>query len=68
MTCDADNTQGAIGDATKLIVPGAPEQSLLSLRVHATDSKRMPPVAVSVIDPVGTAVIDGWIRSLTACP
>ncbi|HSK04717.1 MAG TPA: PQQ-dependent sugar dehydrogenase [Kofleriaceae bacterium] len=68
VTCDADNTQGAVGAATKLIVPGAPEQSILSLRVHATDSKRMPPVAVSVIDPVGTAVIDDWIRALTACP
>ena len=25
-----------------------------SLRVHATDAKRMPPVAVSVLDPVGS--------------
>ncbi len=67
-TCNVDNTQGAIGSATKLIVPGAPESSVLSLRMHATDSKRMPPVAVSLIDPVGSAVIDDWIRSLTACP
>jgi len=36
--------------------------------VHATDAKRMPPVAVSVLDPVGSAAIDDWIRSLTACP
>ncbi len=68
MTCNADNTQGPIGAATKLVVPGAPESSLVSLRVHATDGKRMPPVAVSVLDPVGSAVIDDWIRSLPACP
>jgi uncharacterized repeat protein (TIGR03806 family) len=67
-TCNADNTQGGIGGATKLIAPGAPEQSLMSLRLHATDSKRMPPVAVTVPDPTGGAVIDEWIRSLTACP
>jgi uncharacterized repeat protein (TIGR03806 family) len=67
-TCNVDNSQGAVGGATKLIVPGAPESSVLSLRVHATDSKRMPPIAVTQLDPVGSAVIDDWIRSLTACP
>jgi hypothetical protein len=36
--------------------------------VHAADSKRMPPVAVSVIDPQGSAVIDDRIRPLTARP
>jgi uncharacterized repeat protein (TIGR03806 family) len=67
-TCNADNTQGTVGGATKLIVPGSPQTSILSLRLHATDSKRMPPVAVSVTDPVGTRLIDDWISSLTACP
>jgi len=67
-TCNVDNTQGAVGGATKLIVPGAPQSSILSLRMHATDGKRMPPVAVSVIDEAGGAVIDDWIGSLTACP
>jgi hypothetical protein len=57
-----------VGTATQLIVPGAPQNSILSLRMHATDSKRMPPVAVSVTDALGTMVIDNWISSLTACP
>jgi uncharacterized repeat protein (TIGR03806 family) len=68
MTCDAQNVQGAIGAATRLIVPGQPETSVLSLRMQATDAKRMPPVAVTIADPIGTLVIDDWIRSLTACP
>jgi uncharacterized repeat protein (TIGR03806 family) len=68
VTCNADNTQGTVGTATKLIAPGAPQNSVMSLRLHATDSKRMPPVAVSVTDPLGTQVIDDWITSLTACP
>jgi uncharacterized repeat protein (TIGR03806 family) len=67
-TCNVDNTQGAVAGAMKLLVPGAPQSSILSLRLHATDSKRMPPIAVSVIDPVGTSVIDEWIGSLSACP
>jgi uncharacterized repeat protein (TIGR03806 family) len=68
MTCNADNTQGTVNGATKLLVPGAPDMSVLALRFHATDSKRMPPVAVNVTDPVGTALINDWITSLTTCP
>jgi uncharacterized repeat protein (TIGR03806 family) len=67
-TCGAQNTQGMVGGATQLLVPGQPQDSILSLRMHATDSKRMPPVAVTVIDAVGTMVVDNWISSLTACP
>jgi uncharacterized repeat protein (TIGR03806 family) len=67
-TCNADNTQGMVEGATKLVSPGSPEMSILSRRLHATDGKRMPPVAVSVTDPLGTTVIDDWITSLTACP
>lgn len=67
-TCNADNTQGAVEGATKLIVPGKPAESVLSRRVHASDSKRMPPVAVSITDPDGSKLVDDWITSLTACP
>lgn len=67
-TCNADNTQGPINGATKLIVPGDPAMSLLSVRMHAQDSKRMPPVAVSITDEAGAKVVDDWIASLTTCP
>jgi len=67
-TCNADNTQGTVDGATKIIFPGMPDASVLSQRLHATDSKRMPPVAVSVTDTLGTTVIDDWITSLTTCP
>jgi hypothetical protein len=67
-TCNAMNTQGPVAGATQLVTPGAPDASILSLRLHATDSKRMPPVAVSVTDTAGAGVIDDWIRSMTACP
>jgi hypothetical protein len=45
-----------------------PDSSVLSLRMHATDSKRMPPVGVSVTDALGATLVDDWISSLTACP
>jgi len=67
-TCNAINTQGTVGAASKLVAPGAPDASILSLRLHATDGKRMPPVGVSVTDTDGAALIDEWISSLTACP
>ncbi len=68
VTCNAANTQGPTGTATKLLVPGSPTTSILSLRMHGTDAKRMPPVAVSILDPLGTKVIDDWITGVTACP
>ncbi|MCW5800990.1 MAG: PQQ-dependent sugar dehydrogenase [Deltaproteobacteria bacterium] len=67
-TCNATNTQGPINGATVLVAPGAPGDSVLSRRLHATDAKRMPPVSVSVVDTDGARVIDDWITSLTTCP
>jgi uncharacterized repeat protein (TIGR03806 family) len=66
--CNADPTQGSLGvTGAKLLVPGHPEQSILSLRIHATNVDRMPPLASSVVDATGTQVIDDWIRSLASC-
>jgi hypothetical protein len=51
-----------------LIKPGVPTESIVSLRIHALDSVRMPLIGSLVVDTSGTALIDDWIRSLTACP
>jgi uncharacterized repeat protein (TIGR03806 family) len=67
-TCAEMNTQGPVGGAMQLVVPGNPDQSILSLRLHATDNKRMPPVGVTLTDDAGATVVDEWIRSLAACP
>ena len=56
------------GFLAKIVMPGDPQHSIISARLHATDSKRMPPVAVSVTDEAGAKVIDDWITSLTICP
>ncbi|WP_394823332.1 PQQ-dependent sugar dehydrogenase [Pendulispora albinea] len=67
--CNANPSNGNLGvpDA-KIIAPGSPGKSVLSLRVHALDAARMPPLASSLVDKAGAAVLDEWIASLAACP
>jgi uncharacterized repeat protein (TIGR03806 family) len=52
-----------------LVKPGDHAHSIVSLRMHSLmDKFRMPQLATSVVDPVGTAVVDAWIDGLTGCP
>jgi uncharacterized repeat protein (TIGR03806 family) len=68
-TCNAVPSQGDLGVmGARVIVPNAPAQSVLSLRMHALDANRMPPLGTRAVDAEGTALIDGYIRSLAACP
>ncbi len=61
--------QGDLGVAgARLIVPGDPSKSIVSLRMHALDANRMPPLATSVVDEFGAGLVDDWIRSLVAEP
>jgi hypothetical protein len=50
-----------------LLEPGRPERSLISIRLHASDVLAMPP-GRRTVDPVGTKVVDEWIRTLEGCP
>ena len=67
--CNADPLEGDLGvTGAKLMVPGDPTHSLISLRMHATDSDKMPPIGRHVVDTQGAAVVDAWITSLSSCP
>ena len=69
MLCNTDPSEGNLGvTGSKLIVPGDPTKSIVSLRVHALDANRMPPLATAIVDPVGSKLLDDWITSLTTCP
>jgi uncharacterized repeat protein (TIGR03806 family) len=57
-----------LGADAKLLAPGVPERSVLSLRLRATDGKRMPPLGRQLVDEKGAGLIDEWIRSLGGCP
>ena len=51
-----------------LVVPGHHAQSMMSYRMHATGASRMPNVSSNAVDVQGTALMDGWMDSLSACP
>jgi uncharacterized repeat protein (TIGR03806 family) len=51
-----------------LVAPGDPATSALSIRIHANDATKMPPIGRNLVDDAGAALIDAWIESLTACP
>lgn len=66
--CDTPPTNGDLGVAdARLFAPGAPERSVLSLRMRATDVTRMPGIGSQVVDEVGVAAIEAWIRGVAAC-
>jgi uncharacterized repeat protein (TIGR03806 family) len=67
--CNEAAHEGDLGVTNaKLIAPGDPSHSLVSLRTHTVGQGKMPPLARSLVDESGTAAIDEWITSLTACP
>jgi uncharacterized repeat protein (TIGR03806 family) len=66
--CNATPLDGDLGHTgAKVITPGNPDLSVVSLRTKSLDAYRMPPLASHVVDPVGTALLDAWITSLTSC-
>src|SRR5262249_14513558 len=69
MACGLNPSNGDLGVAgAKILAPGDPAHSLLSIRPKALGVGRMPPLATRVVDMAGTGVIDQWITSLSACP
>ncbi|MFO0761313.1 MAG: PQQ-dependent sugar dehydrogenase [Byssovorax sp.] len=67
--CNVPPSNGDLGvSGAKILAPGDPAHSLLSLRPKALGAGRMPPLATQVVDPVGTAAIDAWIQALDGCP
>jgi glucose/arabinose dehydrogenase len=68
-SCNVDPSAGNLGIAdAKIVVPGDPSKSTLTLRMRALDSNRMPPLASRKVDEAGTNAVESWIRSLTTCP
>jgi uncharacterized repeat protein (TIGR03806 family) len=65
--CDARPNRTDLGLAeAKLLLPGDPALSIVSLRMHTTVATlRMPPVASSIVDGEGTRLIDDWIGALS---
>lgn len=67
--CDALPQAGDLDVAdARLFAPGAPERSLISVRMHSTDVNRMPALASEVVDESGVALVDEWIAATGSCP
>lgn len=67
--CDVAPQGGDLGVAgAKILAPGAPERSLLSIRTKRLGQGRMPPLASHVVDVAGTAVLDDLATKTTSCP
>jgi uncharacterized repeat protein (TIGR03806 family) len=66
--CDWWPSFGDLGvTGARVLVPGDPSRSLLSLRPHHIGAGQMPPLARSTVDPEGTRRIDAWIEAWTSC-
>ena len=51
----------------KLIFPGQPNKSIMSLRMHSLDSDvRMPSLGTTIVDEGATDIVDQWITSLAS--
>lgn len=48
----------------RIVTPGDADNSTLLLRLLTFDSNRMPPVASTIIDPEGTALLRQWLAGL----
>ena len=62
----------ALANQSKLIIPGSPETSYITLRFQGlplvaggTAPQRMPRIGSNIIDPVGLQVLSTWITSIT---
>lgn len=67
--CGASPVAGDLGvTGAKVLDPGKPASSLVSLRMRAPAAGRMPPLATKKVDTQGAQLVDDWIRSLGACP
>ncbi len=52
----------------RLIAPGDPDRSVLLGRMNRRDVHAMPPLASTLVDSAGAALISDWIASLSGCP
>ena len=66
--CDATPESDLGIDGAKILAPGAPEKSILTVRTGRRDAKQMPPLGTSMVDTVGSGLLTDWIRSIGGCP
>jgi uncharacterized repeat protein (TIGR03806 family) len=67
--CDVPPTSGDLGIKDALLfAPGDPDRSVILSRLSRRDAYGMPPLASSLVDEDGAALIREWIKSTPSCP
>ncbi len=67
-TCNVAPTVGDLGIANALIVaPGDANRSVLLARMNRRDANQMPPLASTLVDTAGVALVRDWINALANC-
>jgi hypothetical protein len=67
--CNVEPVRDEWRDGAAVLVPSAPELSLISIRPHSTDPDiRMPQIGSRVVDEAGVAAIDAWVQGISSCP
>jgi hypothetical protein len=56
-----------LGGAARIIAPGSAANSVLVERMSRRDANGMPPLATSIVDSQGVALLRQWIDGLTTC-
>jgi uncharacterized repeat protein (TIGR03806 family) len=66
--CDRTPQAGDLGiSGARIIAPGAASRSVLASRVQRRDGAAMPPLASTVVDSAGAALLASWINGMTGC-
>ncbi|MEE9426401.1 MAG: PQQ-dependent sugar dehydrogenase [Methylococcales bacterium] len=51
----------------RILDPGNPDMSSISIRMHILGKHRMPPVGTVIVDETATTLIDNWIQNPGIC-
>ena len=62
-------TLGDLGvEGARLVAPGDPERSMITVRAGRRDAYQMPPVGSEWVDEAGMSLLEGWIGEMASCP
>jgi uncharacterized repeat protein (TIGR03806 family) len=67
--CDVPPQNGdlGLGESARLIAPGDAARSILVHRMQRRDANGMPPLASTIVDDAGVALLTEWINGMSGC-
>lgn len=66
--CNVDAVGGRLGNANaRLLVPGQPDNSLMTVRMALRDANGMPLLGSDIVDAQGVQLLRDWVTSVQSC-